>query len=757
MLNFKYGKFENLPARTSDTNGTIYITTDEKAMYVDLDNQRIRLSQIITLSSHDWQTLPPPYSTEAFYYVSDANALLKYTGSAWIQLNSTKDLTDALSGLGFLGVLASKPSNTSGTKGQICTVGSTNYIYTGSEWVSCGTVGAEILDLATIVGGHTQTIGTHSQAIADLKSKDTAIEGTIDLISKAMGYVGSGADLPKSANEGDIFIHGTTVKVYCKNPATATTASWNALGNDSKRLEDLRARVEVVAAAAGDKSAVEKLTKDLATLQQTVNGITAASLGVGDFKDKTVAGIKTSFTGAVEDGNEGFVTGDATWDAILAAKNALLGQANYTGTIKGAYGEADKAKQAASTAQQTADAITEGASTLTTLKKVEEKFSKLKVADLTDASSLATDTELAAAKTTILGKNADNTDYAGTVKGAYESASSAAQAAGRAQQTADAITTGATTLTTLKKVEEKFAALTVADITDASSLATDSELAAAKTAILGKNADNTNYAGTVKGAYEAAASASGAASTAQQTANAITQGTQTYTNLKKVEDKLKALKVSDITDASSLATDLELAAAKTAVLGTNTDGSNYAGTVKGAYDAAAEAAAAAGRAQQAANDVQDNIVSKMQAADAMQYKGTVASASALPTANVSIGHTYKATAKFKLNTTDIYIGDLLIAKAKDSSVKEDSNGYLPSNGIAWDHVPSGYVADYNPKMTVAGSTNSADINLTSAHSATTGSGDLGDFQISGAANSAITISVASGSNNVTIGMTWGTF
>jgi hypothetical protein len=309
----------------------------------------------------------------------------------------------------------------------------------------------------------------------------------------------------------------------------------------------------------------------------------------------------------------------------------------------------------------------------------------------------------------------------------------------------------------LKKVEDKFANLTVADITDASSLATDDELAAAKTAILGKTDDNKDYAGTVKGAYEAAEAASGAASTAQQTANAITQGTQTYTNLKKVEDKLKSLTVSDITDANSLATDIELADTATAILGTTDTGANYAGTVKGAYEAAAEAAQAAGRAQQAAKDVQDNIVSKMQAADAMQYKGTVASASALPTSNVSIGHTYKATAQFKLNSIDVYIGDLVIAKAKDSSIKEDSNGYLPSNGIAWDHVPSGYVADYNPKMTVAGSTNSADINLTSAHSTTTGSGDLGDFQISGAANSAITISVASGSNNVTIGMTWGTF
>ena len=79
MLNFKHGLYANLPSAIS--NGTIYVTTDEKAMYVDLNDTRIRLSQIITLSTYDWQNLTPLYSTEAFYYISDANAMLKNNGT----------------------------------------------------------------------------------------------------------------------------------------------------------------------------------------------------------------------------------------------------------------------------------------------------------------------------------------------------------------------------------------------------------------------------------------------------------------------------------------------------------------------------------------------------------------------------------------------------------------------------------------------------------------------------------------------------
>ena len=61
MLNFKYGLHKNLPAFKSGENiGTIYVTTDEKAMYVDLDGGRIRLSQIITCTYAEWNALKPP-------------------------------------------------------------------------------------------------------------------------------------------------------------------------------------------------------------------------------------------------------------------------------------------------------------------------------------------------------------------------------------------------------------------------------------------------------------------------------------------------------------------------------------------------------------------------------------------------------------------------------------------------------------------------------------------------------------------------
>lgn len=99
MLNFKYGLHGSLPAYDANNVGTIYVTTDEQAMYVDLPAGRIRVSQLITLGNiTEWESLTPPYSTEAFYYIADANALLKYDGvnEKWVQINSTKAISDAL-------------------------------------------------------------------------------------------------------------------------------------------------------------------------------------------------------------------------------------------------------------------------------------------------------------------------------------------------------------------------------------------------------------------------------------------------------------------------------------------------------------------------------------------------------------------------------------------------------------------------------------------------------------------------------------
>lgn len=118
LLRFRKGLHSALPV--DKVKGTVYVTTDEHAMYVDIsDSERIRLGQIVNFATlakfqEFLVTTNPPYSQEAFYYIEDKNALLRWKASTgntqiggsstvgtWVQVNSISDVqasVDSLTG-----------------------------------------------------------------------------------------------------------------------------------------------------------------------------------------------------------------------------------------------------------------------------------------------------------------------------------------------------------------------------------------------------------------------------------------------------------------------------------------------------------------------------------------------------------------------------------------------------------------------------------------------------------------------------------
>mgnify|MGYP002510737283 CR=1 FL=1 len=118
LLKFNKGLYANLP--TTYTEGHVYITTDEQAMYVDISaSERIRIQQIVSYASYaEFETAiaakMPPYGAD-FYYIADANALLKWVSAdgitalpdgndgsvkgTWKQINSTAAVETALATL----------------------------------------------------------------------------------------------------------------------------------------------------------------------------------------------------------------------------------------------------------------------------------------------------------------------------------------------------------------------------------------------------------------------------------------------------------------------------------------------------------------------------------------------------------------------------------------------------------------------------------------------------------------------------------
>ena len=80
MIAFKKGLLANLPAEK--TAGTFYVTTDERAMYLDVDGStRIRLGDFQEFATVEALTGNANPNTTSLYYVADINCLAKWNGS----------------------------------------------------------------------------------------------------------------------------------------------------------------------------------------------------------------------------------------------------------------------------------------------------------------------------------------------------------------------------------------------------------------------------------------------------------------------------------------------------------------------------------------------------------------------------------------------------------------------------------------------------------------------------------------------------
>lgn len=94
QVSFKKGLLANLPAAI--TEGAFYVTTDERALYLDIDaTTRVRIGdfqEFATLAALQANVNP---STSALYYVTELNCLAKWDGTKYVQINLDTGATSA--------------------------------------------------------------------------------------------------------------------------------------------------------------------------------------------------------------------------------------------------------------------------------------------------------------------------------------------------------------------------------------------------------------------------------------------------------------------------------------------------------------------------------------------------------------------------------------------------------------------------------------------------------------------------------------
>lgn len=83
---FKKGLLANLPETYAE--GTFYVTTDERAIYLDVDGStRIRIGDFQEVANIAALASVQNPSTTALYYAATENVLCKYNGSSWVEIN----------------------------------------------------------------------------------------------------------------------------------------------------------------------------------------------------------------------------------------------------------------------------------------------------------------------------------------------------------------------------------------------------------------------------------------------------------------------------------------------------------------------------------------------------------------------------------------------------------------------------------------------------------------------------------------------
>lgn len=717
LLKFRRGTYAQINA-AERVNGTIYVATDEKALYVDTATERIRIGDFIRVDSV--KDITPPYSTSSLYYVEADNALLKYDGSAWKQVNGTDDIKSSLAAL--TGRVATNESNISGLQGKMTTAEGKitaleNTVGKAAEGENAATgLVKDVADLKAAIGmgddGEADGIGaTVSQLVTDLDTLEAEVHGTD-------GNGGMKATL--ADHESRIGTAETDIDNLEKaladheTKAGQTYATKTELANEKSALQ-----AEIDADVAAEASRADTEEKRLAGLIAENKATAEAALtkeAFNAFKNENTTAINNAKTGAVSEANEytdGKITAEeqradgkyATKTDLQTTNNTVSG---HTSAIEGINNTLnDKANKAdvESTYVKKADADAKLA-----------KIDTTKNVSVAIADAVAAEAAIARAA-----EQANANAAAGALSAAQDAQDDATEALtkigdasnGLVKDIADNKTAAAAAQKTVDDyIEEHKNDYTNKQIDDNIKVVSDIV------------AGHTSTLESLTGDDGLVAEAKAAADAAQKTVDDyIEERKNDYTN-GQIDDKIKVAKdAADAADGKAVANAGKISTLESKVSDLETNSATKT------------------ELSEAETRLANKIANDINAANAMDYKGGVASEDNLDEkTKVKSGDTYVATGAFEFADGRIVLpGDLIIASGTEV------NGVIADP--TWEIVHTGYDASLEQELkTVDGK-----IQLTSAVS------DANNGQISFVAEAGSSAKVSVANNTVTIGMMWDDF
>lgn len=706
----------NLPIK----NGAISITTDEPGIYIDHNGKRSRVGDFIVVPNMaalddyklDVTDESKRYNAHALYYVVADDALARWDGTKFALINDRSSLVDSLAKL-----------NTA------------------------------LAGLTTIVDNQGKSITANTTAIATEKSR---AEGAEAALSARIDAITSGTD-------------GTTLaglKAAIEKEVTDRTQAVAGVDAKANKAQQGVDALEGVVAGVN-----EDLQEEITRATNKENEL-AGKIGVN------TEGSETGLYKLIKDEKDRAMGVEGGLDNKITAAKTELNTAITT--------EANRAKAVENKiATFTGDEVTGGAlhDEITRAKNREDAIEDIAEEARDKANGNATD---------IAGLKTADTTITNRIKAEEERAAAAEEALdGRI----DGLVTEAAKhalKTEVEAVDDKVDALTtrvgtaegdIQNITQQVGLldkAIDDEVAArgsAITEVKGLISDETDAreAAITQEVADRNTAITNAVNAAKSTLNeSIASNLQKIkANTKSITDEVARAKAAEKANADNitqLGKDLAaevtrakaaektnadaIAAEKTRAEGKESQLNSAISTLNTnlSKDIADEADARQKADAQTLKDAKAYADSRLEAANAMRYMGTVGDSvtdaaakrfKALPTTGVEAGDTYVVVnTDFKIGSKACKIGDLIVA------IADQSGATYPSDLTGWSHVPTGYDASLDQELKVTAAANGAKAALSSVMGAT----EKGSLTIVGNTNSNVKASLSG--STLTINMEW---
>lgn len=642
-LMFKKGLLANLPA--NKTSGTIYVTTDERAMYIDVDpNTRIRLGDFIEVATQADLAKYKPYSTTSLYYVEDVNALMKYKGvvdgyEQFVTLNSTKNVSD------YIAAVEKKVDANTGAitkiQGDITTIKG-----------DITNLGTDLTELEALVNANETDIeGKLAKEISDRKAADTALDGKISANAAAI-----------TAIKKDYALK-TELQAETSAREAADTAINGTLTNHGERIEALEGTV------GNSTSGLVKKVNDLsATVSNHTTNITALQN-----KDKTLeADIATNaediaaLQGSVAENIEDI---EGLAGRMTAAENTIINHGSRLTAVEGT--------------------VSTHTTNITALQNDMKKKADKTTVDALDAAYKAAD---AALGTRIDGVEAD----------VAENAANIALNLGKINANKESIDAHAASITQLQNNKADKTAL---NKVESDYKAADEKLTNDLTALTGRVTTAEGEIDTLQTDLDAAEKTIGEHTGSITALQNNKLDKTTFNEYKTAADAADAKHTADIAALVTKTdkTNTDLGALTTRVTKAEGTISTHTGNITALQNKDKAIDAEISKIKGQIGDVPttegwnlyDYINDSFKAADAMTFKSHVTDFNtllALPANQVNAGDTYVMSA----SSNGWAAGDLIIAlqDGKNYSTAE------PPEKIAeyWVHIPSGYSASTENKL-----------------------------------------------------------